>query len=277
MGHGLGPDTDSELSSAPPSRPSSPIPTPEPVIPNPGRKLGQAATSKKATPATLPKKATATPAKKRTYQQRNRSIKVNAPPSEETPASSSEDEKPQRKSRKRRAAPAPATTSADAPAIIPDATPKRGKKKPRASLATKSPAPLKSPASKPEIKHPAIAGLQQHTRPPSFLTKAIPVALPSSVSLANNKPRADVWSYTELDGLIWVRLDVGGSEVVIAGVDQTEGSLCWWPGEVAQRTPNTLKVTLCGAPPAGVQSLELLPSSLSESNVLTFRRPSTSS
>ncbi|KAG8685922.1 hypothetical protein FRC09_014463, partial [Ceratobasidium sp. 395] len=248
-----------------------------PVIPNLGRKSGQAATSKKATSATLPKKATATPAKKRTYQQRNRSIKVNAPPSEETPASSSEDEKPQRKSRKRRAAPVPATTSADTPAIIPDATPKRGKKKPRASLATKSPAPLKSPASKPEIKHPAIAGLQQRTRPPSFLTKAIPVALPSSVSLANNKPRADVWSYTELDGLIWVRLDVSGSEVVIASVDQTEGSLCWWPGEVAQRTPNTLKVTLCGVPPAGVQSLELLPSSLSESNVLTFRRPSTSS
>ncbi|KAG9091507.1 hypothetical protein FS749_016484 [Ceratobasidium sp. UAMH 11750] len=262
MGHGLGPDTDSELSDAPPSRPSSPAPAPALAIPNPPPSIRRKATQVAASP--LPKKATP---KKRTYQQRRRSIaKPEAgPPSEETPASS-EGEEARRKPRKRRA-PAP-KPSAD-PSAAPDATPKRGGRRPRASLA-KSPAP-------PQPKPPAITVLQQETRPPSFLTKAFPVALQPSISLANNRPRVDVWSYIELDGLVWVRLDVGGSDVIVASVDLTEGNLCWWPGEVTQRTPNVLKVTLCGTPPNGASTLELLPSSLSESNILTFRRASTSS
>ncbi|KAG9100040.1 heme binding [Ceratobasidium sp. 370] len=261
---GLGPDTDSELSSAPPSRPSSPVPAPTLVIPNPPPPIRRKAAQIAASP--LPKKATASLSKKRTYQQRKRSIAKPepGPPSEETPASS-ESEEPRRKPRKRRA-PAP-KPSADASAA-PDATPKRGGRRPRASLA-------KSPAL-PQPKPPVITALQQETRPASFLTKVFPVALQPSISLENNRPRADVWSYIELDGLIWVRLDVGGSDVIVAGPDLTEGSLCWWPGQVTQRTPNVLKITLCGAPPNGTTTLELLPSSLSESNILTFRRASTS-
>ncbi|KAG9122547.1 hypothetical protein FRC07_001022, partial [Ceratobasidium sp. 392] len=263
----------SELSSAPPSRPSSPapIPAPSPEVKTPSARRKKSAP--KATPlpkatSSLPKSTPApkaTPApfpKKRTYQQRKRQL---APPSEETPASSEEDndtatEPPRRKPpRKRRAAPQQPDSGAPTAA-----TPKRGKK-PRASIGTAA-----TPSS---LKPPAISALQQQTRPPSFLTKAtIPVALPST--LVNNKPRADVWNYSELDGLVWVRLDVGAGETTIAGVEQSGGRMCWWPGEVTQRTPNALKLTLCGAPPNGTTSLELLPSSLSESNILTFRRVS---
>ncbi|QRV73163.1 hypothetical protein RhiJN_01177 [Ceratobasidium sp. AG-Ba] len=281
----------------------------------PAAGLGASSTSTSTLPNAKPLRATPPPntaptlPKKRTYKQRQRSTQLaKASTSEETPTST-EDEQERRKPRKRRAQPKPKSEisqpksrvepklktdpsqpkskselsqpkpSVDAPSSNPDVTnpPRRekGAHRPRPST---SKIPIFAPAP-PRPEPTPLANLKKlEARQSSFLTKSVLSA--PGLYIPNVKPRTDVWSYAELDGLVWVKLDLEGANESpkIAGDDQTAGRLCWWPAQVTERTPNYLKLTLCGPPPnpiiTSTPPLELLPSSLSESNILTFRYPS---
>ncbi|KAF8605460.1 hypothetical protein BDV93DRAFT_605403 [Ceratobasidium sp. AG-I] len=249
MGHGLFDDeNESELSDVPPSPPSSPPKRPSPA-PAPRRKSAPSSTTR----PTLPRKRTYQQRKRPTYPQVGSASSI----SEETPATESEADEPPRKVPARRKRGAPVSKPATPAAL------KRGRH--RASTLTENPPPVAATPKASENVEPRL---------PSFLSKSFPVAK-NLAPISNTAPRADIWSYLELAGLTWVRMDTGAGK--IASVDQTEGNLCWWPGEVTLKTTTTLNITLCGSPPGDSSTLKLAPSSINESNILTFRRPNSSS
>ncbi|KAF8760354.1 hypothetical protein RHS01_01491 [Rhizoctonia solani] len=91
----------------------------------------------------------------------------------------------------------------------------------------------------------------------------------------NVQPREDVWSYDDLTGLTWIKLDIEKCQVVPGNQHPvTLGEQwCWWPAEVKQNTSNGLQLSLCGL---GIER-ELTPNAAAESNILTFRKPNSSS
>ncbi|CAE7211076.1 unnamed protein product, partial [Rhizoctonia solani] len=162
-------------------------------------------------------------------------------------------------------------------------TPKRHKRRKSHVEATSKPT-RKSRPSLPAQPTPRAKSRLETTsspvelRPASFLTKTSSLSFmmkPAAPSTsANLQPREDVWSYDDLTGLTWVKLDVHKCEIV-PGNDQAGVSeqWCWWPAEVKQNTSNGLKLCLCGL---GIER-ELGPHVAAETNVLAFRKPNISS
>lgn len=185
----------------PPSPPSSPPKRPSPAT---RRKSAPSSTTR----PTLSKKRTYQQSKHPAYPQPGSGSSL----SEETPATESEADEPPRK------VPARRKRGAAVSKPVPAAAPKRGRY--RASTLTGNPPPPAATPKLPENSEPRL---------PSFLTKSFQVAK-NLAPASNTAPRADVWSYLELAGLTWVRLDVTMGK--LASLDQTEGNLCWWPGEV---------------------------------------------
>ncbi|KAH7343311.1 hypothetical protein B0J17DRAFT_171974 [Rhizoctonia solani] len=151
-----------------------------------------------------------------------------------------------------------------------DATPK-ATRKPRPSLPAQ---PTPKAKAKPD---PAPGALE--LRPASFLTKTASLSFmnnpPIPSTSLNLKPREDIWSYDDLTGLTWVKLDIHKCEIV-PGNEQTAvlgEQWCWWPAEVKQTTTNGIKLALCGL---GIER-ELGPCVAAETNILTFRKPNGSS
>ncbi|KAL5636515.1 hypothetical protein ACGC1H_000464 [Rhizoctonia solani] len=141
-------------------------------------------------------------------------------------------------------------------------------RKPRPSLPAQS-----TPGTKTKSKLEPTSGPLE-LRPASFLTRTGSLSFmskPAAPLTGVNVPAGDVWSYDDLTGLTWVKLDVRKCEIV-PGNEQTE-QRCWWPAEVTQNTSNGLKLCLCGL---GIER-ELGPDVAAETNVLVFRKPNISS
>ncbi|QRW16462.1 peptidyl-prolyl cis-trans isomerase, cyclophilin-type protein [Rhizoctonia solani] len=149
---------------------------------------------------------------------------------------------------------------------------------------TRKPKPKPKPSRKSRVStpprsspHPDSTSGPLELRPASFLTKSSsfltkPV-IPSTT--LNVQPREDVWSYDDLTGLTWIKLDIEKCQVVPGNQHPvTFGEQwCWWPAEVKQNTSNGLQLSLCGL---GIER-ELTPNAAAESNILTFRKPNSSS
>ncbi|GAB1519644.1 hypothetical protein RhiTH_002712 [Rhizoctonia solani] len=149
---------------------------------------------------------------------------------------------------------------------------------------TRKPKPKPKPSRKSRVStpprsspHPDSTSGPLELRPASFLTKSSsfltkPV-IPSTT--LNVQPREDVWSYDDLTGLTWIKLDIEKCQVVPGNQHPvTLGEQwCWWPAEVKQNTSNGLQLSLCGL---GIER-ELTPNAATESNILTFRKPNSSS
>lgn len=143
-------------------------------------------------------------------------------------------------------------------------TPKRGRA--RASIAAQSPKREKKALQPLDIRP---ASFLTSSKTSSFLTKAIPTPPTKAKAGPSLQPRVDIWSYVELNGLAWIRLDTESGGICQRG--KQDG--CWWPAEIEARTPTVLKLILCGLKTV----LEVEPSALDETNVLTFRPPGSSS
>ncbi|CAE6371959.1 unnamed protein product [Rhizoctonia solani] len=149
---------------------------------------------------------------------------------------------------------------------------------------TRKPKPNPKPSRKSRVSTPPRSSPRPDStsgplelRPASFLTKSSsfltkPV-IPSTT--LNVQPREDVWSYDDLTGLTWIKLDIEKCQVVPGNQHPvTLGEQwCWWPAEVKQNTSNGLQLSLCGL---GIER-ELTPNAAAESNILTFRKPNSSS
>ncbi|CAE6422964.1 unnamed protein product [Rhizoctonia solani] len=153
---------------------------------------------------------------------------------------------------------------------------KHKRRKSHALEAAQKPKPNRKPRVSLPPQPDSTAGPLE-LRPASFLTKTNSFLTKPVVPSArlNLQPREDVWNYDDLTGLTWVKLDTNKCEIV-PGSEQgvTLGEQwCWWPAEVKQNTSNGLKLTLCGLE----IERELTPNAAAESNILTFRKPNSSS
>ncbi|CAE6422179.1 unnamed protein product [Rhizoctonia solani] len=151
-----------------------------------------------------------------------------------------------------------------------EATPK-STRKPRPSMPAQ---PTPKAKARPELAPGAL-----ELRPASFLTKTASLSFmnkpPAPSTSLNLQPREDVWSYDDLTGLTWVKLDIHKC-VIVPGNEQTVvlgEQWCWWPAEVKQNTNNGIKLALCGLE----VERELGPCVAAETNILTFRKPNNSS
>lgn len=253
MTSGLGSDSDSDLTDLPPSPPSSPKSRSQLALSRHGsptrlssppfkshkpplRPKRQPSVSQPHPPSSPKRRKRVPPPPvqqpdmaKRVFSRRGTKRPIFAQGDDSSDESQDEREivKPKRRRKSHVASRAPETS--------------QGTVKPQPKLVRPQAVPPRSATPPPRREQPMKKILPLELRPASFLapkgtsflTKALPIQ-PANGG-AKPQPRADIWSYTDLSGLAWVRLDIqtgGISERIQPVSTEVDRGGCWWPAEV---------------------------------------------